>query len=102
MDKGTFIVNNSTLLIDKQCTGIAMYALFFAFVFASSCKQKLKGFCIGFSLLFGLNILRLLFLGFVAYFGISELKFVHDFLWPFSYFVFTLLASYSFQKRCKK
>ncbi len=86
-------VNSIPLIVAKECTGAAMYSLFIAFALAygisrKTCKYAVYGLCI----LIGLNILRLFTLLISTFLGVSIFNFTHDFLWPSTFFVFTLLA----------
>jgi exosortase/archaeosortase family protein len=98
------VVNNSVLIVDKQCTGIAMYSLFAAFAIAykAETKTKLKGLAIGVGMLILLNLIRLIIIVIAAYFSKTALNFVHDLLWPATFFIFTLIVGYYYIKRCSK
>jgi len=87
------VVNSSSLIVAKECTGVAMYALFIAFVVAYGISEKNYKYGIyGLIILVGLNILRIFTIILSAFFSTNALNFVHDFLWPSTFFIFTLIA----------
>ena len=98
------IVNGNPLVMIKECTGSAMYALFAAFALAYRCpkKRKWKGLGFGLLMLFSLNVLRMFTIIIAAYLNRSILNFLHDFLWPSTFFIFTLIAAVYYIKRCSK
>jgi exosortase/archaeosortase family protein len=97
------IINGNPLVLIKECTGTPMYALFAAFALAYQCKNsKLKGIIYGLLMLFSLNVLRIFTLILAASYKYSILAFLHDFLWPSSFFIFTLLAAWHYIKGCSK
>jgi len=100
---GEIVVNSVSMIIVKECTGIAMYALFIAFVVAYGISRKtLKYGVFGLFILIGLNILRLFTIVISTFFGIKIFNFVHDFLWPSTFFVFTLILILFYIKRSSK
>jgi exosortase/archaeosortase family protein len=102
---------NTLIIIDKvnlemttECTGTPMYALFAAFGLAYHCKDKksrIRHVALGLLMLFSLNVVRILALIVAASISHSALDFLHDFLWPSTFFVFTLVAALYLIKRCK-
>jgi exosortase/archaeosortase family protein len=87
------VVNSISMVVVKECTGIAMYSLFIAFVVAYSISRKTYKYSIfGLFMLMGLNILRLFTIIISTFFGIKVFNFTHDFLWPSTFFIFTLIA----------
>ena len=108
--KGTVnIVNNEiffnsfSLIVAKECTGVAMYSLYIAFIVAYGISRKTYKYGIfGLLMLIGLNILRLLTIVISTLFGIGVLNFVHDFLWPSTFFIFTLIAILYYIKKSSK
>ena len=96
-------VNGIPMIVLKECTGTAMYSLFLAFAFAYKfSKKNLKYVGLGLLMLIGLNILRLFTIIVSTYFGKSVFNFVHDFLWPSTFFIFTLIVVLYYIKRCSK
>ena len=98
------IIKGIYLEMIKECTGITMYVLFSAFAIAYDCpiKKKLKGLGIGLGILFSLNILRLFTIMLSAYLSTTLFGFIHDFLWPSTFFIFTLIVGAYYIKRCSK
>ncbi|MFA4952977.1 MAG: hypothetical protein WC584_02035 [Candidatus Pacearchaeota archaeon] len=97
------VVNSISMIIVKECTGVAMYSLFIAFVVAYGISKKtFKYGVFGLFILMGLNILRLFTIIISAFFGIKTFYFVHDFLWPSTFFVFTLLAVLFYIRKSSK
>jgi exosortase/archaeosortase family protein len=87
------VVNSISMIIAKECTGVAMYSLFIAFVVSYGISGKTwKYGVLGLFMLVGLNILRLFTIIISTFFGMRTFYFVHDFLWPSTFFVFTLIA----------
>jgi len=87
------VINPISIIVAKECTGVAMYSLFIAFVVAYGISRKTYKYSIfGLFMLIGLNILRLFTILISTFFGIKIFNFVHDFLWPSTFFVFTLIA----------
>ncbi|MBN1156583.1 hypothetical protein JXA85_03145 [Candidatus Woesearchaeota archaeon] len=93
------IINNNPLLVVKECTGITMYVLFFSF--AMSYRPRTRQILEGLALLFGLNLLRLITIFIAAGISMALLNFIHDFLWPASFFIFTLIAAALYIRRTK-
>ena len=98
------IVNGSPLVMIKECTGTPMYTLFAAFALAYQCpkNKKLKTLGFGLLMLFTLNIIRMFTIIIAAYLNRPILNFLHDFLWPSTFFIFTLIAAVYYIKRCSK
>lgn len=98
--KGTIVivnneitVNSIKVIVSSECTGVAMYSLFIAFVIAYGVSRKTYRYALfGLLMLIGFNILRIFIILISAFFGVNTLNFVHDFLWPSAFFVFTLIA----------
>jgi len=87
------IINSISIIIAQECTGVSMYSLFIAFVVAYGISKKTYKYSVfGLFILIGLNILRLFTIIISAFFSIKILNFVHDFLWPSTFFIFTLIA----------
>lgn len=87
------VVNSISMIVVKECTGVAMYSLFIAFVVAYGISRKTYKYgVLGLFMLIGLNILRLFTILISTFFGIKVFNFTHDFLWPSTFFVFTLIA----------
>lgn len=97
------VFNSISMIIIKECTGIAMYSLFIAFVLAYGTSRKtLKYGVYGLLMLISLNILRLFTIIISTFFGIKIFNLVHDFLWPSTFFVFTLIVILFYIKRSSK
>jgi exosortase/archaeosortase family protein len=97
------VVNSVSMIIIKECTGIAMYSLFIAFVAAYGISRKTWKYGVfGLIILIGLNMLRLFTIIISTFFGIKMLNLVHDFLWPSTFFVFTLIVILFYIKRSSK
>jgi len=97
------VVNSISIIIAKECTGVAMYSLFIAFVIAYGISKKDYIYGIfGLLILIGLNILRLFSIIISAFFNIKIFYFIHDFLWPSTFFVFTLIAILFYIKKTSK
>lgn len=97
-------VNGNPLILIKECTGTPMYALFTAFALSYKCRKskRFKGIVLGLLMLFSLNVLRIFTIIIAANISYSALDFIHDFLWPSTFFIFTLAAAYYYIKRCSK
>ena len=97
------VVNSISMIVAKECTGTAMYSLFIAFVAAYGFSRKTwKYGLLGLFMLIGLNILRLFTILISTFFGITLFNFVHDFLWPSTFFIFTLIAVLFYIKQSSK
>ena len=97
------VVNSISMVVAKECTGTAMYSLFIAFVAAYGISRKTCKYGVfGLLMLIGLNILRLFTILISTFFGIKLFNFVHDFLWPSTFFVFTLIAVLFYIKKSSK
>ena len=97
------VVNSISMIIAKECTGTAMYSLFIAFVVAYGISRKTcKYGVLGLFMLIGLNILRLFTILISTFFGIKIFYFVHDLLWPSTFFIFTLIAVLYYIKKSSK
>jgi len=89
----SLIINSISIIIAQECTGVSMYSLFIAFVVAYGISKKTYKYAIfGLFMLIGLNILRLFTIIISAFFDMKILNFIHDFLWPSTFFIFTLIA----------
>ena len=89
----SLIINSISIIIAQECTGVSMYSLFIAFVVAYGISKKTYKYAIfGLFMLIGLNILRLFTIIISAFFSMKILNFIHDFLWPSTFFIFTLIA----------
>ena len=87
------VVNSVSMIVAKECTGASMYALFIAFAAAYGISKKSWRYAIfGTLMLIGLNALRLATIIIAARFGIKVFNMVHDFLWPSTFFIFTLMT----------
>ncbi len=97
------VVNSISMIVAKECTGVAMYSLFIAFIVAYGISRKTCKYGVfGLFMLIGLNILRVLTLLISTFFGIKIFYFTHDFLWPSTFFVFTLIAVLFYIKKSSK
>jgi exosortase/archaeosortase family protein len=97
------IFNSISMIVAKECTGVAMYSLFIAFVIAYGISRKNYKYGIfGLLMLIGLNVLRLFTIVISTFLGIKVFNFIHDFLWPSTFFVFTLIAVLFYIKRSSK
>jgi len=91
--ENNIVFNSVSMLMTKECTGAVMYALFIAFVLAYGISKKTWKYGVyGLLILISLNILRLFTLLVSTFFGEKVFYFIHDFLWPSTFFVFTLIA----------
>ena len=100
---GEIVVNSISMIIIKECTGIAMYSLFIAFAIAYGISRKTWKYGVyGLLMLIGLNILRLFTIIISTFFGVKIFNLVHDFLWPSTFFVFTLIVILFYIKRSSK
>jgi exosortase/archaeosortase family protein len=100
---GEIVVNSISMVIVKECTGIAMYSLFIAFVIAYDISRKTWKYGIyGLFMLIVLNILRLFTIIISTFFGVNVFNLVHDFLWPSTFFIFTLIMILFYIKRSSK
>jgi len=87
------VVNSVSMIVTKECTGMAMYSLFIAFVVAYGTSRKTYKYGIfGLFMLMELNIHRLFTIIISTFFGVKFFNFTHDFLWPSTFFVFTLIT----------
>lgn len=99
----TFMVNSISMIVEKECTGAAMYALFIAFAFAYGItKKSWKHLVFGLLMLIGLNTLRLFTIILSTFFGPQAFAIIHDFLWPSTFFIFTLMVVLYYIKRRQK
>lgn len=97
------VVNSISMIVAKECTGTAMYSLFIAFVVAYGISRKTCKYGVfGLFMLIGLNILRLFTILISTFFGAKIFNFVHDFLWPSTFFVFTLIAVLFYIRKSSK
>ncbi|MFH0978039.1 MAG: exosortase/archaeosortase family protein [Candidatus Woesearchaeota archaeon] len=97
------VVNSISMIVVKECTGVAMYSLFVAFMVSYGISRKtLKYGVFGLFMLIGLNILRLFTILVSTFFGTKVFYLVHDFLWPSTFFVFTLIAVLFYIKKSSK
>jgi exosortase/archaeosortase family protein len=97
------VVNSISMIVAKECTGTAMYSLFIAFAVAYGVSRKTCKYAgFGLLMLIVLNILRLFTILISTFFGIKIFNFVHDFLWPSTFFVFTLLAVLFYIRKSSK
>jgi exosortase/archaeosortase family protein len=98
------VVNGSNLIMVKECTGLPMFVLFLAFAlsYSKNVKKEYKNILLGVLFLVCLNVIRMFTIMIAAFIDIKVLNFVHDFLWPSTYFIFTLITVYFFIKRCDK
>lgn len=97
------VVNSISMIVAKECTGVAMYALFISFVVAYSISRKTYKYGVfGLLMLMGLNILRLFTIIISTFFGIKTFNFTHNFLWPSTFFIFTLIAILFYIKKSSK
>jgi exosortase/archaeosortase family protein len=91
------------MIVAKECTGIAMYSIFFAFAVAYGISKKNWKYCLfGLLMLVVLNILRLFTLIASTFFGVKTFYFIHDFLWPSTFFLFILIAILFYIRRSSK
>jgi exosortase/archaeosortase family protein len=97
------VFNSISMIIAKECTGVAMYSLFIAFVVAYGISRKTWKYGVfGLLILIGLNVLRMFTIVISTFFGIKIFNFFHDFLWPSTFFVFTLIVVLFYIKRSSK
>jgi exosortase/archaeosortase family protein len=88
------IVNKVYLFMIFECTGLPIYILFTSAIlaFPTAKENKIKGLLAGIPILFLLNIVRLISVGFVAAFYASFLNLFHNIIWSSSYFLFFILG----------
>ncbi len=97
------VFNSISMIVAKECTGVAMYSLFIAFVVAYGISRKTYKYSVfGLFMLIGLNTLRLFTILISTFWGIKIFNFVHDFLWPSTFFVFTLITVLFYIKKSSK
>lgn len=86
-------VNGNFLLMAKECTGTQIYNMFLAFAFSYNFKKEnIKYIMIGLSGLLFLNYIRIMSLVGIAAVNFDFFKILHNFLWPTSFFIFTLIG----------
>lgn len=87
-------INGNHLIMIKECTGLPMYALFSAFAvsYDNNFKKNYKYIFIGLLLLTFLNITRMFTIMISAFINRSLMNFIHDFLWPATFFIFVLVV----------
>jgi exosortase H (IPTLxxWG-CTERM-specific) len=80
--------------IDDVCTGIFVVAIFFSAVLAypSRMKEKLKGFLLGASVIFSLNLIRVVSLMFIGRYFPSFFETAHLLIWQSLVIFAALLA----------
>jgi len=103
-DATTLFVNGLPLSITGECTGIPMYCLFlaFAFTYPARPKNKMREIGVGLLILISLNLVRLITIVIAAHFGPLALDITHDFLWPSTFFIFTLLSCVYYMRKSSK
>ena len=86
-------IGGNFLLLAKECTGSMIYNTYLAFAFSYKfSKERIKYLLIGLVLLMFLNFIRIISLIGVAALSFPGFRLVHNFLWPASFFIFTLLG----------
>jgi exosortase/archaeosortase family protein len=103
-DGTTLFVKGLPLSITGECTGIPIYCLFlaFAFTYPARPKNKMMKIGVGLLILVSLNLVRLITIVIAAHFGPLALDLTHDFLWPSTFFIFTLLSCVYYMRKISK
>jgi exosortase H (IPTLxxWG-CTERM-specific) len=87
-------VEGFTARIDDVCTGVFVVAIYFSAVLAypSRMKEKLKGLALGASVIFSLNLVRVVSLMYIGRYFPSFFETAHLLIWQSLIIFFALLA----------
>ncbi len=96
-------VKGNFLLVAKECTGMQIYSMFLAFALSYKFSRKnINIIFISLVGLFFLNYIRIISLIGIAGINFGLFKILHGFLWPASFFIFTLIGVIYYKNEADK
>lgn len=95
------VVDNLTLNVNHECTGIFVFMLFASFVLAypASWRSKLIGLTIGVPLLFTVNVVRLGMLARLVEVYPDAFFYFHEYVWQGVFMVIVLIGAIAWAER---